>query len=121
MSTSALPQVLEKVQELIDSGEYYQIKSQTQNQYTGRCYLGLIVEAAVRLNLVDPEESPDYALLSLGINPALKHYLWYLNDSLGESYQSIHNLLLTLVQNRTEPTSFKFSDLELALNLNSSL
>lgn len=101
----SLTDLVDKIQELIDSGRYYKINVTLRNCYNGRCYLGLVYEALVELKLAewgdflnDEQINSQYALLRnifcnvCGTADLLK-LLWQSNDRDDNSYQKTHLVL----------------------------
>ena len=108
LSQLSTTQLVDKIQELIDSGKYYKIQFDLRNECNGRCYLGLVYEALVQLELARWENDLDhYPLLgdtfrnlgTPGYSVNTLDKLWKSNDIENRTYQQTHDLLKALLLN----------------------
>lgn len=106
-----LTQVLDKAQQLIDSGKYRQIRGNFTDYGCGRCYIALLAEAAAECGLNVPYLGLALTrtgwLTTLGLKRLLYNEcewlqeegtpffkLWSKNDIAGWSYQQIQDWLV---------------------------
>jgi len=106
-----LTQVLQKAQELIDSGKYKQIRGDFTDYGCGRCYVALLAEAAAECGLKVPYVGSILTktswLISLGLKNVLYtecewlheegtpfYKLWSKNDNFQWTYQQIQDWLV---------------------------
>lgn len=95
-------QLINKIEELINSNQYVQIRRALRNECNGRCYLGLVYEALVNLGLnkwpkyeAQVSNQATYTVLDLILGSQLVDLLWDANDVKKQDYLSVHQLMLS--------------------------
>jgi hypothetical protein len=93
------PKLISKIEELINSNQYVQIRRRLRDECNGRCYLGLVYEALVQLGLnnwtTPCRDQSIYDTLDLILGRELVDLLWDANDVKKQDYLSVHQLLLS--------------------------